>query len=49
MIFKMKRPIVSDHFYTSFTFANEPLTIDIHLVGTLWSNKVKLLEIIKNK
>ncbi|XP_060845755.1 piggyBac transposable element-derived protein 4-like [Rhopalosiphum padi] len=45
----MGRTMVTDNFYTSITLANELLTNDTHLVGTLRSNRVKLPEITKKK
>ncbi|XP_008188519.1 piggyBac transposable element-derived protein 4-like [Acyrthosiphon pisum] len=45
----MGRTMVTDNFYTSITLANELLSYDTHLVGTLRSNRVKLPEITKKK
>jgi len=43
------RTVVTDNFYTSMPLARELLKNNIHLVGTLRTNRVKLPEVLKTK
>jgi len=43
------RTVVTDNFYTSMPLARELLKNNIHLAGTLRTNRVKIPEVLKTK